>query len=1457
MANLKFDITGNANGFVNATRQAEAASGNMKRNVTRDGDALDSMFKKVAASAASLFSIQMASQFAKQVAQVRGQFQQLEVAFETMLQSKEKADALMAQVVDTAAKTPFDLQGVANGAKQLLAYGVASEEVNDTLIRLGDIAAGLSIPLNDLVYLYGTTMTQGRLFTQDLRQFQGRGIPLADELAKQFGVTKDAVGELVTAGKVGFPEVQKAIMNMTNEGGKFNNLMAKQSQTISGQISNLEDAIDQMFNNIGKASEGAISGAIGMASSLVENYEKVGKIIGGIVTTYGAYKAAIVALNAVDKARTAILAAQAVAQRANTLGVKNATTATVLFSNAQKALNKAMLSNPYVIAAAAVAALGVGIYALVTAKSKEERIHSRVNAELERYNENLEKQKQNMSELFDTINSPESTDSQKVIAMEQLRELYPSLLGNMSDEELLKLSLAEATKKLNEENERMLKSDLVEKIETASKKYDEAMKKINQYKSARPDAAIQTYKRDSGYVNATKDAENYRIELEALVTAFNKVDDAARKADFLSLPADKKIISLKANNEELDNEIAELDKKLKAIRDKKNLASVQSPQSFSIGSMSGAMYEGGLTEEQILAEIKAKQALKASNDRDIAENQAKVDQNNKELSEKQRKANYDRKKAEEKAAKDLEKMKRDLNNKVAQADIDSMEDGYAKTLKQLEHNLKLEKEAIQQQQEELLERKKNDALQNWLAEDPETRKAFDFVYTGGLTAEELKVFKDMGDLAQQQFDKGREEAGERWQKEAGFVQRQFEIDAMSAGKEKDKAQKDLDNEKELHALEMQRDAYIEAARAAHILGEERKAASDPAYKIQDFNKEAADAKFDQIIDATKLRQSADELSELKLKYEDFAQATKRIEQDLMYDLAKMRDENGNLIEGFSQENVDNAIRQAEELKNSLAVQYAEMDDSFQVYISSLADKTTGQLTTMLAKAEIELNTLEAIGDSDPDELARARAEVAKLKEQLKKLRIDKGTKEATVNWTDLNDVLSEASETFTELGSVIPGVSGQILSGIGAIASSAIGVANGIHAIGKAVSAAEKASAILAIVSAALKVVQMFTNLAEENRKANESSAKAALDYASAIDEVTYAERRASSENVFGKNSFAEFQENIKIASEQLDAITKKTSEGAGFDWIESKLNAGTSVWARFSKKFRDNMSEIGQLGSDALVSDMRTGWQKFWGSGNDNLQVVSLQDFINEDETLNVEELTAWYDAYGEGLSDKQKNIIEGLLKDWESYYDTLDQMTEYVSGLVDNTVDDIADRWITAFDETGSAITDLKDISNDFAKSFAKDMLKNMLSTEVFNKAAEDTLLAYIKAGDNVGAASYFDSLVQRAEALGEDATAIMQMAGVTSATETTRSAVSTGITQASQDSVDELNGRATAIQSHTFSINERVGNLVSITSQMLTAVRGVETNTSRLEQIEDSLSMMESNISDIVTKGIKVKA
>lgn len=240
------------------------------------------------------------------IATTRGQFQQLEIAFETMLGSGTKAQALMNQMVETAAKTPFDLMGVAGGAKQLMAYGLAADKVNDTLVKLGNIASGLSIPLNDIVYLYGTTMVQGRLYTQDVRQFTGRGIPLVRELADMYGVTAEKINEMVTAGKIGFADVEKVLNKLTGAGGQFYNLMAKQSASLTGMISNLEDAWDSMLNEIGKQNQDLFAGAIGMASNLVENYDEIIRILKAVAIGYGSVKAGIVANTLATKGYTGV-----------------------------------------------------------------------------------------------------------------------------------------------------------------------------------------------------------------------------------------------------------------------------------------------------------------------------------------------------------------------------------------------------------------------------------------------------------------------------------------------------------------------------------------------------------------------------------------------------------------------------------------------------------------------------------------------------------------------------------------------------------------------------------------------------------------------------------------------------------------------------------------------------------------------------------------------------------------------------------------------------------------------------------------------------------------------------------------------------------------------------------------------------------------------------------------------
>lgn len=339
----------------------------------QEGNAMDATFKKLSVAAAGLFAADKIKDFTLNVAKVRGEFQKLEIAFSTMLGSQEKADALMSQLVETAAITPFGMSDVANGAKQLLAYGLEADKVNETLIRLGDIAAGLSIPLNDLAYLYGTTMVQGRMYTQDLNQFLGRGIPIMDELAAQFGVAKEKVKDLVTEGKVGFPEVEKAIISLTGEGSKFGGLMEAQSKTITGQWSNIQDSIEQMMNELGKSSEGAINTTLDVLSSVVEHWRDIANVLAVVIAGYGTYKAVTMAVATVTKLHAAMQAEAALQMRLAaaqgiTLSTAEAMAAarTQLLTGAMNGLKVAIMANPFGFLLGAIAAVATAIGVFTT-----------------------------------------------------------------------------------------------------------------------------------------------------------------------------------------------------------------------------------------------------------------------------------------------------------------------------------------------------------------------------------------------------------------------------------------------------------------------------------------------------------------------------------------------------------------------------------------------------------------------------------------------------------------------------------------------------------------------------------------------------------------------------------------------------------------------------------------------------------------------------------------------------------------------------------------------------------------------------------------------------------------------------------------------------------------------------------------------------------------------------------
>ena len=291
MAGLHFGFTGDNSSFMRTVREVTAGVNEATRQIELNGGSIDRVISTIKTGVGALGVGMGFKELSGQIFQTRAQFEQLEIAFTTMLGSADKANTLLNQLKHTAAKTPFEMEDVVGGAKSLLAYGIEAEKVNDTLIRLGDIASGLSIPLNDLTYLYGTTMVQGKMFTMDFRQFQGRGIPIADELAKVLGIAKDKVGEAVTAGKVGAKELEAAIKGMTDEGGRFGGLMAKQSDSLRGKWENIKDTIGLMFNEMGQQTSGVFNLTLDATAGIVDHWQEVITVLGGVAAAYGAQKA--------------------------------------------------------------------------------------------------------------------------------------------------------------------------------------------------------------------------------------------------------------------------------------------------------------------------------------------------------------------------------------------------------------------------------------------------------------------------------------------------------------------------------------------------------------------------------------------------------------------------------------------------------------------------------------------------------------------------------------------------------------------------------------------------------------------------------------------------------------------------------------------------------------------------------------------------------------------------------------------------------------------------------------------------------------------------------------------------------------------------------------------------------------------------------------------------------------
>lgn len=646
---------------------------------------LTDSLKRTAAEIGGLMAIK---QFGSDVIDATGRMQQLQVALSTILQDKSKADQLIAEIIQFAAKTPFNLDDVANGAKQLLAYGSTADKVVGELSMLGDVASGLQIPIGQLIYLYGTLRTQGRAMTVDIRQFAGRGIPIYEELAKVLGVSKDQVGELVKEGKVGFKEVEQAFKNMTSEGGKFANLMENSAGTWPQRLSNIEDTLFQKMNDFGNKYKEVFEFGIGTAENLVESLDDVLSVIGGLIAAYGTYKAALITTAVAQKAVGFLESIRLIAMYRKELGLATA---------AQQAFNIASKSNVYVALLAALVGIGTAIYMFTKKTNEATAAQEALNSVNKKADEEFSKQAATIDRLTGILKSETSSIDQKKKALSDLQSIIPSYNASLNEEgrlinnntEAIREYLTQLEKQIRlkaaqEELEELYKNKRLQEkdIKTKQEAYE-------QTKKSNPIGVV--YGGDSG-IEAQRHSLNRVANAEKALNKANKeLENTESQIKTIEKEIEQSSLSDKSNTPKstISKEIENATTRIRNL--KKEISELRSGK---IEAEAGKTVESTIKakEKELQNTEKTLETLTGVSNKTVSQGNS-ISSIGTKISDLQRKQALDR--AREAV---------DLENQIEQARIDAMADGGDKILAQRELNNKKEMQAIDRAKEEYIQK---------------------------------------------------------------------------------------------------------------------------------------------------------------------------------------------------------------------------------------------------------------------------------------------------------------------------------------------------------------------------------------------------------------------------------------------------------------------------------------------------------------------------------------------------------------------------------------------------------------------------------------------------------------------------------------------------------------------------------------------------------------------------------
>lgn len=1375
-------------------------------SVVTDSERVDESWNKMKNTLVGLAAGVSFASLAQKIISIRGEVQQLEVAFETMLGSKEKAETLMAEIIDLAAKTPFGLQDVSNATKMLLAYGSSAEEVADEIRMLGNIASGLSIPLNDMIYLYGTTRTQGRMFTQDLRQFMGRGIPLAEELAKQFGVTKDEVGGLVTAGRVGFEDMRQALEAMTSEGGKFNDLMDKQSQTISGQISNLEDAIYQMFNSIGESSEGVISDAISAVAWLVEHYESILVILKQLILAYGSYKAALIAVAAVEKTKAILSVAAAYYQK--TKALRASTIALDL-------LNKAWKASPIGWIAAGIGLVVSALTSFVSwtneaagsAKKMKREIGELEQAERDEYAEvnrlvysyeHLADTEEERTEILQRLNeiSPdiiEGVDAQaeaidrlrqNLVAYNevQLQTIQLARLKGMNEEALTEVANAQTDKAANEaELERQLSELAILSTEELSEKINFAY--LDQF---------------GGYLS--------RINAEAIVR--NRAAGALFSDEVKRQFAEE---ILRIANEDLAP--GEMVSQIRAIR-------------ASVG-------EGSY-------------ALNGIDGFSLVDTQRAIDRADETIAA---------------AEAELQRIESIMPGILERLGLES----YGEGLEDTGETARTYAEAFIEAEREYLDAVR--ALES-AQRDRTSVTEEDYEAMRQRADDATKRYRELGGVVSSSSSSQNAEA----QKRAEQILRaerqmqasieQTRIDLMEEGAEKEYAQAEYNHNRRIEQLQQQE-------------AELRRLQNGMLTETQS-----------ELID--NLRQQVDALRLEELEQAIFGDIDEQSSAAIEHLEASRKSWNEYLEEyGTFQERLrattiryNEAIGAAETEGERRAIEaerdavLAQFEVEASTWAQDLVGKTIDELNAMVDQIESQIEAKRAMFDAmESSDTAEAQAllqEIARLNAELNVLRerisnASASTRngdwdETTQVFQNINKAATDAADGIAEFDEEIA----EVLRTMAQLSSVATNLIGAIQAVGKAstaateaISAMEKASAILAVVGAAIQAVSFLVSLF----KGSDEVSKTKREFKELNDELERLRKLARIDSVdgtiFGEDAFGNFRNNIGVmrdALKDLEETQEKIRSLSTQDFFTQLDEYGTHL-----KHYENYIDAL--AGMRVKLRD-RSGFAEAFGAKDEYADLVSVYPELFAGGEVSLEGLKKLQESdVWEKLSQENRDLIEELIANWDAYNNAVEATNKYLTDIFGELGANITDSLVGAFENGTNAAEAMGEAFSDVIAKMARDVAHSAfiaplledaqekikaltaskgegMSDEDYIKALMDIGMGLVDAGiaqqDNVNA--FLGAVDEYGKAQGYD----IFDGSASGQTSTTK-----GFQAMSQDTGDELNGRFTDIQGQVHGINEAVAFIKGLNAQQLQRVSSIDTT---VAMIHNDTTLIEKHAKEL---------